>query len=649
MYRLSGLAAAGLQILKEIKPAFANQYGQAPCLLMAGPFALMVMVCASSGATTASFSSGPDFLKSAVAAVPAIAAPQNMAARTPGVAGQSKLPLTGTQIDLYKDIFRLQDAGNMNLATALTEDLKDKSLMGHVKAQKLLHPSYKASFAELKDWMGHYADLPQAGQIARLANARAPKGQGGFKPAAGKSTVIETLEDQSLSAKTYKSKVKRSPAQEAMAQKLISDVKKHVQIYEPSYALRLLNESSASLYLDSVEKDRIRALVASGYLYAGKVEEAERISRTAMLASGGGAPMAGWIHGLASWQMKNYKQAAKSFETAARSPYATGWMSAGAAYWAARSYNQFGNTARKADFLELAATHPRTFYGLLAIAALEEQEDVAWETPRLSALQRHQITATPAGQRAENLLAVGQVSLAEAELRTLYKSADLQGKKALRAYAYDRNLPSLSMRLAHAIRSGSNDEIDAALYPTMPWSPQKGYRIDRALVHAIVRQESKFNPSAQNSGSGATGLMQLMPRTAYHVAKDDKYLTDEGRAELKNPSISLSLGQKYIEELLNNDLVGQDLLSLAIAYNAGPGTLAKWKSEREGMNDPLLFIETIPFHETRNYVEHVMANYWMYRMRFNQPNDSMVALADGKWARYASHDKDAVKFADASR
>lgn len=649
MYRLSGLAAAGLQILKEIKPAFANQYGQAPCLLMAGPFALMVMVCASAGTTSTSFYQGSDFLKSAEAAVPAVVAPQTFAARTMGLSGQSRSPLGGTQIDLYKDIFRLQEAGNMNLAAALAGDLKDKSLMGHVLAQKLLHPSYRASFAELKDWMGKYADLPQASQIARLANARAPKGQGGFKAANGKVATIEGLEDQSLSAKTYKSKIKRSSDQEAMAQKLISDVKKHVQIYEPSYALRLLNESPASLYLDAVEKDRIRAMAASGYLYAGKVEEAERIARAAMTASREAAPMAGWVHGLASWQMKNYKQAAKSFETTARSAYATGWMSAGAAYWAARAYDRIGNARRKADFLELAASHPRTFYGLLAIAALEDQKDVEWATPRLSAVQQRQITATPAGQRAEKLLAVGQLSLAEAELRTLYKSSDLHGKKALRAYAYDRNLPSLSMRLAHAIRSGSSDEIDAALYPTMPWSPQKGYRIDRALVHAIVRQESKFNPSAQNSGSGATGLMQLMPRTAYHVAKDDKYLTDEGRAELKNPSISLSLGQKYIEELLNNDLVGQDLLSLAIAYNAGPGTLAKWKSEREGMNDPLLFIETIPFHETRNYVEQVMANYWMYRMRFNQPNDSMVALADGKWARYASHDKDAVKFADASR
>jgi len=99
--------------------------------------------------------------------------------------------------------------------------------------------------------------------------------------------------------------------------------------------------------------------------------------------------------------------------------------------------------------------------------------------------------------------------------------------------------------------------------------------------------------------------------------------------------------------LLNNELIGQDLLSLAMAYNAGPGTLSKWKAERSDIEDPLLFIETIPFAETRAFVERVMANHWIYRMRFDQPNDSMIALAEGRWARYAAFDKVAVKFAAA--
>ena len=180
----------------------------------------------------------------------------------------------------------------------------------------------------------------------------------------------------------------------------------------------------------------------------------------------------------------------------------------------------------------------------------------------------------------------------------------------------------------------------------MPWKPNKGYRIDRALLHAIVRQESKFNASAQNKSSGATGLMQLMPKTAGYMAGSDIFEDRENLHLLKNPEVSLDIGQKYVEHLLNNSLVGQDLLSLAIAYNAGPGKLSKWKEERKDITDPLLFIETIPYAETRTYVQRVLSNYWIYRLRFDQSNESMQALADGHWARYSSLDAGAAKFAE---
>jgi soluble lytic murein transglycosylase-like protein len=181
----------------------------------------------------------------------------------------------------------------------------------------------------------------------------------------------------------------------------------------------------------------------------------------------------------------------------------------------------------------------------------------------------------------------------------------------------------------------------------MPWSPNQGFRIDRALMHAIIRQESRFNAGAENKSSGATGLMQIMPTTANHVADTDIFTDKEGKNLLKTAEVNLDLGQQYVEELLNNQLVGQDLLSLAIAYNAGPGTLSRWKSERPEIDDPLLFIETIPYAETRTYVERVLCNYWIYRMKFDQSNESMMALADSKWPRYAALDKGAVKFAAA--
>ncbi len=642
MYRTKGFAAAGLQIFK-IKPASPmTRFGRVLTLLMVGPLVLVVTISTNSGKSDLSMplpQKKPD-----VSAVMATYAPEARATDALNAAPY-KSPMSGPQMDLYRDIFRLQASGSLGEADRLIGKLRDESLMGHVLAQRYLRTQYKVSFAELKNWMDKYADHPQAARIAALANARRPKGD---NAALTKVTYapsrIEEMMEPGMVAKSYQSHVRRSSAQDAEARAMIRQVRGMVQKYEPSAALRLFNESSVSAYLDDVEKDRVRAIIAAGYLYAGKTDEALKLAGQALKNSGVNAPMAGWIHGLSAWRLGQKKQSATSFESAASSVYATGWMKSAAAYWAARAHQEAGHKRKAGQWLERAAEYPKTFYGLIAIAALDRTADLQWNAPRLSRDDERAILDSGAGQRAEKLLAAGEVTLAEEEIRTLYISGNTERKKVLLAYAYDRRLPSLSLRLAHSV---FDDEQNAALYPVMPWAPNQGYRIDRALIHAIARQESRFNASAENKGSGATGLMQLMPRTAGHVAGNDMFMDAAGRALLKHPEVSLDLGQRYVEELLNNGMVGQDLLSLAIAYNAGPGRLAKWKAERSDINDPLLFIETIPFAETRTYVERVLANYWIYRMKFDQPNDSLIAVTQGKWARYAAYDKGAVKFASA--
>ncbi len=648
MSRLKECAAAGLSILKT-KPAPLAKYGRVYSLLV-GPVALTVVLAILSGPSGATYplpQRKPD--TATLIQNGMIQAAYSPEARSGALIDVTpyKSPFKGEQMDMYRDIFRLQASGSLKDADLLISRLKDESLMGHVLAQRYLTTPYKASFDELKNWLESYADHPQSARIARLANARTPKGYtGGLAKASYSASHIEELEEPGMGAKHYDSKIKRTDAQNAQAKDMIRTVRRQIQQYEPSSALRLLNESDASLYLDNVEKDRIKAMIAAGYFYAGKTAEAEKLSGDAFRRSKGAAPMAAWVNGLSKWRIGQYKQAASSFAVAADSDYATGWMVAAASYWTARSHGEAGHKRRMNKYLEKAAKYPRTFYGLLATQALGRTADMDWDAPDLSGGDERDILKTVAGERAEKLLAAGEVTLAEAEIKSLYIKGDADRKRALLAYAYDRQLPSLTLKLAHAV--AAHDKIsDSAMYPSMPWSPNQGFRIDRALMHAIVRQESRFNASAENKGSGATGLMQLMPRTAGHVAGKNIFMDASGRTLLKSPEVSLDLGQEYVEQLLNNRLVGQDLLALAIAYNAGPGTLAKWKSERSDINDPLLFIESIPFAETRTYVERVLANYWIYRMKFDQPNDSMEALAEGRWARYAAYDKGAIKFAAA--
>jgi soluble lytic murein transglycosylase len=648
MSRLKGFAAAGLHILKT-KPAALTKNSRVCPFLLVGSLALSVTIASLAGPSDGFFPMPPRKPDAATLIQNGmIQAAYNPAARSNALIDVTpyKSPFSGEQMDLYRDIFRLQAAGSVEDANKIIARLTDKSLMGHVLAQRYLATSYKASFDELKNWLESYADHPQADRIARLANGRTPKDyKGGLTKASYTASHIEELEEPGMGAKQYDSKIKRSDDENDQATDMIRTVRRHIQQYQPSSALRLLNESNTSLNLDNVEKDRLKAMIAAGYFYAGKTAEAEKLAGEALRRSRGAAPMAGWIHGLSKWRAGEYKQAASSFAVAAESHYATGWMVAAASYWTARAHGEAGHKRRMNKFLERAAEYPRTFYGLLAIQALGRSADMNWDAPDLGGSDEDDILKTVAGERAEKLLAAGEVTLAEAEIKSLYIKGDAPRKKALLAYAYDRQLPSLTLKLAHAVLP--EESPDAALYPSMPWSPNQGFRIDRALMHAIVRQESRFNAAAENKGSGATGLMQLMPRTAGHVAGKNIFMNASGRTLLKSPEVSLDLGQEYVEELLNNPLVGQDLLALAIAYNAGPGTLAKWKAERPDIDDPLLFIETIPFAETRTYVERVLANYWIYRMKFDQPNDSMEALAEGRWARYAAYDKGAIKFADA--
>lgn len=648
MSRLKGCVVAGRRVWNT-KPALLTKYGRVFCLLMTGPLAITVGIVSLVGVSGSSVPVPPR--KPDMAAliqngiINASYVPSNNSASLGEDAYRS--PLSGPQMDIYRDIFRLQAAGSIAEADQLIARLRDRSLMGHVLAQRYLHANYKASFGELSGWLAHYADHPQADRIARLAGARAPSGGGKLVKASYTASSIETLDEHGMEAKTYQPEIARSDEQNAQAKDLIKSVRRSIQIYEPSAALRALKEHPAAGYLDAVEKDRILAMVAAGYLYAGKTGEAERIAAQALNGSRGKAPMAGWIHGLAKWREGRYAQAAQSFDIAAHSPYSTGFMVASSSYWSARAHEKAGHERRAKASLEKAAEYPRTFYGMLALAALDEEADLNWEAPDLSGAQEKEILDTAPGRRAEKLLAAGEVTLAEAEIRALYVKGNSDRKKALLAYAYDRRLPSLTMTLAHAVGYKGKNVYDSALYPSMPWSPVQGFRIDRALIHAIIRQESKFNAMAENKSSGATGLMQLMPGTANHVAESDIFTDREGKNLLKTAEVNLDLGQKYIEELLNNSLVGQDLLSLAIAYNAGPGTLARWKSERADIDDPLLFIETIPYAETRTYVERVLCNYWIYRMRFDQSNESMTELAQSRWPRYAALDKGAIKFAAA--
>ncbi len=548
------------------------------------------------------------------------------------------------QAALASKIFALQEQDDFVNANIKLRQIKNTQLRGYILADRYLNSdTYVSTPLELSQWLKFYNDYPQARKIYKLAVRKGASASSLKKPTK-LTPIMGNLATKNYHSKRYQSKKNRNQAQTRQYFDLKHSVKMMVQVGEPTNALNLINDVNSTSLMDDVEYDLMRADIAAGYLYANRLNHAIRLADASLKRSGDKVPQAAWVKGLATWQTKDYKSSYKAFLLAAQSPYSNGWLKSSASYWASRAALRSGNKKQVRKLVEQAAEYPHSFYGVIANYALGEKDPFNWETPVLKSKHLDLIRGTKIGRRALLLIEAGRIDLAQKELiyLNIYKKPYL--KDALIALSQEYNLADLSLRLGNAIKPTKHNFYDAALYPEVSWIPQNGYKVDRALINAIIKQESRFQAGAKNP-SGATGLMQLMPRTADYILTKTNHTDANAIDKLHHPEINLEFGQTYLHYLLNHKSVGQDLFSMAMAYNAGPGNLSKWKREREHMTDPLLFIETIPFHETRAFVDRVMANYWIYRIRYNQKTPSLHDVAEGRWARYIAQDFDIVELA----
>ncbi len=543
-------------------------------------------------------------------------------------------PMTAAQSKLYAQIFEHQAIGQMDKATELKKSLDDYRLMGHILAQRYLHPSYKTSYEELRSWMDHYAELPQAGKIYKLANLRRPKGEAA--PAAPKSgKILARVSEPGIQyGKRYRSDANRGARGDQIVTEYKTEIYGHARKGHIDAAITTLRTHQARALMNKAEIDTVQTRLAERLLYAGQIQKAYILARESADRSGYYVPKAHWISGLAMWQQKNFSGAASQFSKISKSPYASGWTASAGAFWAARSHQRTGNKAAATIALKKAAQHPRTFYGIMAVHSLGKSLDFNWETEKYGDAHEETLLAHEAGKRAYALVAAGQYDLAEAELKRLDFKGDKDLQRAALAYSTHVGLPGVALRLGGILRKDNGKYYDSALYPVSPWAPKDGYHVDPALVHAVIRQESRFDLSAV-SHSGARGLMQIMPKTAHYVAQKGGYDANFNMLKLKMPETNMKIGQDYLEYLLKSRYVKGDVVSLLIAYNAGPGNLLKWRKRLGNNTDPLLLIEMLPVHETRDYVEKVLSNYWIYRHRAGLDLPSLAAISKGKAPKYA--------------
>lgn len=562
------------------------------------------------------------------------------AAIAPGafrIAGEARLPtpLDVADVERYRRIFALQETARWADADRLIARLENSVLLGHVLFQRYMHPTgWRSSFEELSNWLADYADHPGAERVHALAERRRPNGAAAPRPAEG--ALIPPAADLSVAPAerilgTPAGLADLSDAQKRRAEAIQQEVRGLLRERQLSRAERLIAGDAARRLLSPGQIDALATEIAALHLFTGSPGRALALVEPAAARSGDQLPYSRWLAGISAWMEGRLAVARTNFEALAVSRAADGWTQAAAAFWAARVHLVDRRPEEVSRWLRSAAGHPRTFYGLLARRSLALNDDLfIWEIPGVGPGDLERLAATARGHRALALIQVGVPASAEQELAMLARDSGPEKQRAILSVAAQANMATLAMRLSGRVTNADGTPLDAALYPVPAWEPDDGFMVDPALLYALIRQESRFEVQAR-SPAGAQGLMQLMPATARAMALEHGA---DGMGQLDEPAWNVTLGQRYIRHLLEQPQIEGDLLLAMAAYNAGPGNLMRWLGNMQHGDDPLLFIETLPSMETRQFMERVLANFWMYRQQAGQPTPSLDALASGRWPTF---------------
>ncbi len=527
-------------------------------------------------------------------------------------------PLAAADAARLVRIFQLQAEGQAAAAAREHEALRDRRLDGHVLADRWLGPRAATPRAEeLRAWLARHADQPDAPAIHALLASLAP---GSALPPAPPDLALPedgeaVPEEREPAARGFT----RNPALDRTVREraFSGDTRGALELIRrtrgmtPAYAAALRADIALALFRrgEDVAAFRMASEVARG----GR----EKTGRAAFAA------------GLAAWGLGRFEVALPYFEAAARAEGGSAAARASAAFWTARAAVRARRPAQYVPWMLQAAQEPRTFHGLLARRALGLTPGFAWHGEPAEGAGAAALMETAGGWRALALLQLGQQARAEAELRALWPAARGNAVllRAMLAVTGQAGMTHLGAQLAGLAQGADGRPRDLARFPLPRLEPAQGFRVDPALLYALARQESNFDPEAV-SRAGARGLLQVMPATAAYVANDPTF-RGEGATRLHDPALSLEIGQRYLLYLARHDAVGGDLIRLLAAYNAGPGNLARWLPAARHRDDPFLFIEAIPVEETRLHVQRVLAYSWIYASRLGLPSPSLEALVRG--------------------
>lgn len=393
------------------------------------------------------------------------------------------------------------------------------------------------------------------------------------------------------------------------------------QVDEAAKAM-LAASNAANAVHDPDEWWEERRLLARKLLDAGEPRTAFRIAREAAMPEKEGARVehlftAGWI----AFRFLNDPAAAKPLFAGILQVAEHPASRSRGHYWYARASEALGQTGEARTHYERAARFSTTYYGQIAHARLGGSE-LRLPPPPPNHPQAHRLEIVRA---MEMLYAIDERDLvASAAADMADRAVDPAGLAAVAALAEKKGDARTLVLLGRtAVSRGLPFEYYA--YPTagLPKFTPIGPPVEPHVAYAIARQESGFNPRAR-SGANAQGLMQVLPGTAKLVAKRNGIAFDAKK--LYDPVYNVQIGAAELGHAIEN-YRGSYILTF-VAYNAGPGRVRDWVERfgdpRDPKIDPIDWVERIPFSETRNYVQRVMENMQVYRVRFGASPKLMI-------------------------
>jgi soluble lytic murein transglycosylase-like protein len=526
--------------------------------------------------------------------------------------------LSAEERDAYRKLFAAIDTEQWAVVEELLAQRPDGVLTQAARAEYYTHAnSPKVAPEQIAAWLDAGVDLPQAEQLTRMGAKR------------GLTALLALPAEQGFTRQPYAPKriLPRTVNDGTMPPATATAILAAIKDDNPSEAQRLLAEVDPMLSGDARAEWRQR--VAWSHYIENNDPAALELARTVAEGTGEWVAEGAWVEGLAAWRLGHCSLAGEAFARVTQRAVNVELAAAGH-YWAHRAAVRCREPGQAQQHLTAAAQLDETLYGMLAADQLGVELPAHAPPPPFGQGDWEQLSQRNNVRVAVALTEIGRPALADEVLRHEAKIGPAYQYSALARLARQLGLPSTQLFMAHNAPYGTSSD-PSLRFPVAHWQPVGGWHVDPALAFAHALQESNFRAAAV-SPANARGLMQITPITVREHAP--RLSMSASYVNLDDPEVNLAFGQRNLEMLRDHPATGGALPKIMAAYNAGVTPISRWNTEINDQNDPLLWMESIPYWETRGYVAIVMRNYWMYERAAGATSPSRRALAQGRWPEF---------------